>query len=78
MNAQYLQSKFDAALSWDDYLATDAEKGARWREIYDQIELTGAQHALVGGFTRDVRILGVSGRIADQMAITLRSFCVTF
>ena len=37
MNAAYLKSKFDAALSYEMYLATDREKAERWNEIYEQV-----------------------------------------
>ena len=61
INATYLKTKFDAALDWEGYLATDAEKAANWRTIYDQVSLTDEQRRLVGGFTRQVNALCVSG-----------------
>jgi thiol-disulfide isomerase/thioredoxin len=61
MNAQYLKTKFDAALDWEAYLATDPEKADHWRRIYEQAELTPPQHSLVAGFTRRMKMLFVSG-----------------
>jgi hypothetical protein len=40
MNAQYLRSKFDAALDWEAYLATDPDKAQHWRKVYEQARLT--------------------------------------
>ncbi len=61
LKATFLKSKFDAALDWDAYLATDADKAADWRTIYDQVALTDEQRRLVSGFTRQVKALCVSG-----------------
>ncbi|MHC4415988.1 MAG: thioredoxin family protein [Planctomycetota bacterium] len=61
MNATYLQTKFDAALEWDNYLATDRRKAESWLKIYEQIQLTPGQRRLIEGFTRDMKVLCVSG-----------------
>lgn len=61
MNAAYLKSKHDAGLSYDDYLATDPEKGAKWREIGGQSGLNDDQAALVRGFVREMNVLCISG-----------------
>ena len=61
MKASYLESKFDAAAGYDDYLATDPGKAANWTKIYEQSSLTDAQRRLVEGFTREVRMLCLSG-----------------
>jgi thiol-disulfide isomerase/thioredoxin len=61
MNAQYLKTKYDAGLDWDDYLATDPEKTGNWLEVYAQAQLTAAQKQLVEGFTREMKLLVVSG-----------------
>ncbi len=61
MNATYLSKKFEAGLTWDQYLATDTERSPNWLKIYDQVDLTADQRSLVGGFAREVRMLCVSG-----------------
>ena len=61
MNARYLQTKFDAALGWDDYLATDPEKAANWTAFYEKVELGPQQRRLVEGFVREVKVLCISG-----------------
>ena len=61
INSTYLKTKFDAALDWEGYLATDDEKAANWRTIYEQVSLTDEQRRLVGGFTRQVNAVCVSG-----------------
>ncbi len=61
MNATYLHKKFDAGLTWDQYLATDTERSPNWLKIYQQIDLTADQRTLLGGFAREVRMLCVSG-----------------
>jgi len=61
LNAEFLRSKFEAGLAWDDYLATDAEKAVKWREIHAQASLSDAQRRLAESFTREVRILVISG-----------------
>ena len=61
MNAQYLKTKFDAALDWEAYLATDPEKADNWHKVYEQARLTPEQLRLVEGFTRELRMLFVSG-----------------
>ncbi len=61
MNATYLRKKFDAGLTWDQYLATDTERAGNWLQIYEQVNLTPDQLSLVGGFSRDLKMLCVSG-----------------
>ncbi|MHC4911098.1 MAG: thioredoxin family protein [Planctomycetota bacterium] len=61
MNAAFLAQKHAAGLSYADYLATDAEKGERWREFHDRTGLTDEQRSLIGSWTRDMKVLVVSG-----------------
>lgn len=62
MDAEYLKTKHAAALGWPDYLAsaTDDQRAA-WQKVYDQIELTQAQQALLGSFVREMNVIVVSG-----------------
>ncbi len=61
MNATYLRKKFDAGLSWEAYLATDTERAPKWQAIYEQVNLSPPQRSLVEGFSREIRMLCVSG-----------------
>jgi hypothetical protein len=61
MNAEQLKSKHDAGLDYQAYLATNAEKATAWRSVYDQIDLDEAQRRLVVGFTREMKVLAISG-----------------
>ena len=61
MDATYLKTKFDAALAWSDYLATDSAKAGNWRKIYDQVQLANEQRRLIEGFVREMKVLCVSG-----------------
>jgi len=62
MKASYLSDKFAAALSYQQYLATGTdEQRRRWGQVYDAARLDPAQQELVGGFTRDMKVLIVSG-----------------
>lgn len=60
-DATYLKGKFEQALTYEDYLATDADKAGPWREIHEQIDLTDEQRSLVGGFVREMKVLCSSG-----------------
>ena len=61
IDAKVLQREFDTALTWPDYLATDPSRAPNWQKIYDQCKLTEPQRSLVGGFTRNLKALCVSG-----------------
>lgn len=61
MDATYLKTKFDAALAWSDYLATDSAKAGNWQKIYDQVQLSDEQRRLIEGFVREMKVLCVSG-----------------
>jgi hypothetical protein len=61
MNAQYLKTKFEAGLSYQHYLATDPGKAANWNSIYDRGALSAVQQKLLDGFTRDMKVLCISG-----------------
>ena len=62
MNASLLRAKFDAGLTYNDYLQTGkpAQKEG-WEKIGREVELTEAQKALLGAFTREIKVLVVSG-----------------
>jgi thiol-disulfide isomerase/thioredoxin len=62
MDREFLSKKFGAALPYDRYLATGtAEQQRRWTQVYEASKLTADQSRLVSGFTRDIKVLVVSG-----------------
>jgi thioredoxin-like negative regulator of GroEL len=62
VDAAFLQHKHDAGLTYDAYLATGkSEQQAAWRKIHDQVQLSDAQRKLIGGFTRQMNVIAVSG-----------------
>ncbi|MEQ9461532.1 MAG: thioredoxin family protein [Phycisphaeraceae bacterium] len=62
MDASYLRRKFEAGLTYDQYMATGTDdQRKRWQEVYDRVVLTDQQKALLGGFVREVRCLVMSG-----------------
>jgi len=60
-DAALLRAAFERSLDWDAYLATDEEKAAKWREIHERIDLDDAQRRLARGFSREMKVLVVSG-----------------
>lgn len=61
-DAAYVQAKHAAGLSYADYLATGNEAQQEgWQKIYDQISLSDKQKDLLGGFVREIKVIGVSG-----------------
>ena len=63
MDTAFLQSKHNAGRSYSDYVnAGTPNQQANWRRIYDSVGLTHAQHALVQGFKRHMKIIVLSGR----------------
>jgi hypothetical protein len=61
LNTSLLKAKHDAGLSYPDYLATDPKKAANWKVIGDQVKLTRDQRKLIKGFTREMKVLCISG-----------------
>ncbi len=62
MNSTFLSQKFAAALPYDQYVLTGTEEQQRrWKQVYDVAHTTPAQQELLGGFTREMNVLIVSG-----------------
>jgi ferredoxin len=62
MKASYLKEKFAAALPYSQYLETGTEEQQRrWRQLYDAVQLTEEQTRLLAGFTREMKVLILSG-----------------
>jgi len=62
LSAEFLNGEFEAALPYDEYVKTgkDSEREA-FAKVYDQAALSVAQRGLIETFTREVRVLVVSG-----------------
>lgn len=60
--ADFLQSKFEAAKPYHDYVLTgsDSQQDA-WNKVYQQISLSDHQTDLLRSFQRDMHILVISG-----------------
>jgi thiol-disulfide isomerase/thioredoxin len=62
MTPEYLKSKFDAALPYEQYLATGTtEQQRRWRAVEPLVRLSEAQQSLLNGFVRSMHVLCISG-----------------
>ena len=62
LTASYLSEEFGAGLSYDRYVKSGTEEQARrWQQVYELARLTDAQQSLVSGFSRDMKVLVVSG-----------------
>jgi len=62
LTANYLATKFAAALPYDAYVATGTPpQQESWTRIYNQSKLTPAQLALINSFTRRMPVLVLSG-----------------
>jgi len=60
-DAAFLKEKHHRALEYEAYLATDPEKAGPWRDIYDRVTLTDQQRRLIESFTRQMKVLCISG-----------------
>jgi thioredoxin-like negative regulator of GroEL len=62
MDTAILRSKFEAGLGYDAYVRTGtAEQQRRWAQVYEVARPTDAQREVIGSFSREMKILIVSG-----------------
>jgi len=62
MESAFLAVKFGEALGYEAYVGTGTEEQRRrWGAVHAAVGLTGGQRALLGGFTRRMHVLTVSG-----------------
>ena len=62
MNQVFHKAKFEVALPYKLYMdASTEEQQSRWQAVYDRVTLTDAQKQLLGGFTRKLNVLCMSG-----------------
>ena len=62
MNSSYLSKKFSEAFPYVAYLATGTpEQQRRWNQVYEAAKLTTVQLQLLSGFSRQMKVLILSG-----------------
>ena len=61
LDADELAARHGDGLDFEDYLATDPDRAAAWREIHRRIALDETQRTTVEGFVRRMPVLVVSG-----------------
>ncbi|MEQ9095933.1 hypothetical protein AY599_24800 [Leptolyngbya valderiana BDU 20041] len=62
IETEYLRTKFDQGLSYDDYVATGSENHRRaWTDFRGRVQPTAEHRSLFDGFKRTMHVLGVSG-----------------
>ena len=61
MKSATLDAAYEAGLSWDAYLAASGHHAEPWIAARKNLVITDSQQALLRGFTRDMRVLIVSG-----------------
>jgi thiol-disulfide isomerase/thioredoxin len=62
VQAEFLAEKFGAALPYEPHVRTGtAEQQRRWRQVYEAARLNPDQSRLLTGFTREMKVLVVSG-----------------
>ena len=66
-----LQSKFDIALPYADFVALGEPDGMRgpWDERYGRLELTDDQHKLIASWVRPMKVLCMTGRWCGDCAL---------
>ena len=62
MNQEFYRSKFEEGLDYKAYMkASKEQESSRWQPVYDRVLLTDEQKQLLGGFTRKMNVLCISG-----------------
>lgn len=62
MTSKFLAEKFAAAMPYETYIATGTtEQQRRWKQVYDTAAITSAQRQLAESFTREMKLLIISG-----------------
>ncbi len=66
-----LRAAFEQGVSYESFVASGATEGhdAQWRTRYAQLDLTDDQRALIAGFTRDMKVLCITGTWCGDCAL---------
>lgn len=70
-SADFLQAKFSQALTYEQFIALGEPEGHRpqWDQRHSQLSLDAEQQALVGGFTRQMNVLCLTGTWCGDCAL---------
>jgi hypothetical protein len=70
-NTHTLRTKFESGLPFDEFVKAAEPEGHHpaWLERHGQLALTDAQRALVEGFTREMRVLSLTGPWCGDCAL---------
>ncbi len=68
---ELLKAKYDAALPYDRFVALGEPEGHRppWDQRYEQLALDDGQTKLIGGFTRTMHVLCLTGTWCGDCAL---------
>lgn len=71
LNAEILQEKFDQGMSYADFVDSGRQEGhhQQWEQRYSLLELDETQAAMVGGFTREMNVLSMTGSWCGDCAL---------
>jgi hypothetical protein len=71
LDTQLLKRKFGNGMPFADFVALGEADGhhSQWHERYGRLELDGDQQALVGGFTREMNVLCMTGTWCGDCAL---------
>lgn len=71
LNAEILQEKFNQGMSYADFVDSGRQEGhhQQWEQRYSLLELDKTQAALVGGFTREMNVLSMTGSWCGDCAL---------
>ena len=61
LDPEQLRRKHQEGADYETYLASDPERAAQWQAIHDRVGLDDRQETLLGGFTRTMNVLCLSG-----------------
>ncbi len=71
LNAEILQEKFDQGVSYADFVASGRQEGHHppWEQRYSLLKLDETQATMVGGFTREMNVLSLTGTWCGDCAL---------
>ncbi len=71
MTAEHLQRKFQIGVAYDAFVASGAPEGhdRQWHERHARLALDADQRAMVGGFTRTINVLCLTGTWCGDCAL---------
>lgn len=71
LNAEILQEKFDQGVSYAEFVASGRQEGhdPPWEQRYSLLKLDETQAAMVGGFTREMNVLSLTGTWCGDCAL---------